>query len=141
MVGTQVGEDLEFRPLTVARVSGARIEILLDTNEEWVAAFHDGDRVYVTMSDHRENSWLSLRGRGSTTTDPARIDELWNPFAGAYFDDGRDTPGIAVMYIDAEDGRYWSTASGRLGSLISMIKAKLGSAESSGEHGDIALGR
>ncbi len=33
---------IEFRPLTVARVDGDRIEILLDTREAWVAAMNDG---------------------------------------------------------------------------------------------------
>ena len=140
MVGTEsLGGDLGFRPLTVARVVGARIEILLDTNEEWVRSFTDGDRVYVTMSDTRANKFVSTRGRGSTSADPAHIDELWNPFASAYFDDGRETPGIATLTIDIEDGRYWSAPSGRIGSLISLVKAKLGGPESSGEHGDIKL--
>lgn len=139
MVGTRSEGDVDFRPLTVARVQGSRIEILLDTNEEWVHRFTEGERVHVTVSDNKENTWLSLHGRGSTTTDQALIDELWNPFAAAYFDNGRETPGIAVMRIDATDGRYWTTVSGRVGSLISMVKAKLGRPDDSGEHGDIAV--
>jgi general stress protein 26 len=140
MVGTESPRgDLQFRPLTVARVGGVRVEILLDSNEEWARSFTDGDRVYVTMSDTRANTWLSMAGSGRTTADPNHIDELWNPFASAYFDRGRETPGIAVMMIDVDDGRYWSAPSGRIGSLISMVKAKLGGAESSGEHGDITL--
>ncbi len=140
MVGTDApATELEFRPLTVARCDGAVIEILLDTNEDWVTSLGDGDRVYVTMSDTRNNTWVSLRGTASTTTDPELIDELWNPFAGAYFDQGRETPGIAVMRIDADQGRYWTTPSGRVGNLISMVKAKLGGAEQSGEHGDVRL--
>ena len=140
MVGTgSPAAELEFRPLTVARCDGAVIEILLDTNEDWVRSLDDGDRVCVTMSDTRNNTWVSLRGTASTTTDPALIDELWNPFAGAYFDQGRDTPGIAVMRIGVDQGRYWTTPSGRVGSLISMVKAKLGGAEQSGEHGDVRL--
>jgi general stress protein 26 len=140
MVGTESASGrLEFRPLTVARVESSRIDILLDSREQWVTSLRDGDLVPVTMSDTRANVWVSLTGRASTSTDPSRIDELWNPFAGAYFDNGRETPGIAVLSIDAEDGRYWTSPSGRLGSLISIVKAKLGSAEQSGEHGDLAL--
>ena len=139
MVGTDVDSSLEFRPLTVAGIWGNRIQILLDTNESWVSSLRDGDLAHVTMSDTKENTWVSLRGVASTTTDRTLIDELWNPFAGAYFENGRDTPGIAVLQIDAEDGRYWTSPSGTLGSLISMVKAKFGSAEQSGEHGDIAL--
>jgi general stress protein 26 len=142
MVGTASPQDVwQFRPLTVARVRGSRIQVLLDTNEEWVRRFDGGDRVYVTMSDARTNTWLSLYGTATITEDSQLIDELWNPFAAAYFDEGRDTPGIAVLQFDGEEGRYWSTSSGRLGSLISLIKAKVGGPEDAGEHGDIEFRR
>lgn len=140
MVGTDTIDGVvEFRPLTVARVQGHRLEILMDTSAPWTDTLHDGDRAYVTVSDTRSNTWLSLVGTLSTTTDPTVIDELWNPFAGAYFDEGRDTPGITVLYIDGQEGRYWAAPSGRLGSLISMVKAKLGSPEESGDHGAIKI--
>ena len=137
MVGTQVSGQLEFRPLTVARVEGSTIDVLLDTNEQWVASFSDGDRVEVTVSDTRQNVWVAAHGSARLVHDEQLIDELWNPFASAYFENGRETPGIAVFRIDIEEGRYWTTQSGRLGSLISTVRAKLGGAERSGEHGDL----
>ena len=140
MVGFEsVGSSLEFRPLTVARVLGRRLEILLDTSEPWAKALSEGDVAHVTVSDNRENTWLSLRGTTSMTTDAKVIDELWTPFAEAYFDDGRNTPGITVLRIEGSEGHYWTTASGRIGSIISMLKAKFGDAEQSGESGAIAL--
>ena len=69
----------------------------------------------------------------------AEIDELWNPAAGAYFDNGRDTPGIAVLHLDVLRGHYWSSPSGRIGALLSMIKAKSAGAEQSGEHGPVSI--
>ena len=139
MVGTTEADGTQFRPLTVARATGGRVEILLDTAESWAGALRDGDAVQVTMSDNRTNTWLWFRGTASTLTDSQHIDELWNPMASVYFDDGRNTPGIAVLVIDADEGRYWTTPSGRVGSLISMIKAKVAGADASGEHGDIAI--
>jgi general stress protein 26 len=140
MVGTPApGGRLEFRPLTVAQIDGPTIRILLDSAEQWVAGVKGGDPVWVTMSDNRTNTWVSLDGRLSLSTDRALIDELWNPFAAAYFEQGRDTPSIAVLTIDSREGRYWSTTSGRLGSLISMVRAAVGHPESSGEHGDLDL--
>ena len=138
MVGAGAG-DLQFRPMTVARVGGDTIEMLLDTNEQWVRSLSDGDVAHVTMSDNRTNTWVSLRGVASVSSDPALIDELWNPAAAAYFDNGRDSDGIAVLRITGERGTYWSTPSGRIGSLISMVKARLGDPEQSGEHGDVKL--
>lgn len=140
MVGIEsAGSPLEFRPLTVARVLGGRLEILLDSSEPWATALHEGDVAHVTVSDNRENTWVSLRGTTSTTTDATVIDELWTPFAEAYFDGGRNTPGITVLRIDGSHGHYWTTTSGRLGSIISMLKAKFGDAEQSGESGAVAL--
>lgn len=137
MYGLGSDSGVEFRPLTVARVDGNRIQILLDTREAWVSDIAEGERAYVTMSDNRTNTWVSLRGTTSVSTDRNLIDELWSSFAGAYFENGRETPGIAVLVVDAESGRYWTAPSGRLGSLISMVKAKLGDPEQSGEHGSV----
>ena len=86
MVGTGATE-LEFRPMTVARVAGDTIEMLLDSNEQWVQSLNNGDQAHVTMSDNRANTWVSLRGKASISSDPALIDELWNPAAAAYFDE------------------------------------------------------
>jgi general stress protein 26 len=138
MVGTtSPAGELEFRPLTVARAGASRIEILLDTDEAWVRSFRDGDPVVVTMGDNRTNTWLWLRGRATTANDEARIDELWSPFAAAYFEDGRATPGIAILDIHPETGRYWTTTSGRLGALVSALKAKVGRPDDAGAHGAI----
>jgi len=140
MVGTRSrGQtELEFRPLTVARVVDDRIQVLLDTQEQWVADLVPPTPVEITLSDTRSNDWAHLKGTATLTTDPALIDELWNPFAGAYFEDGRDTPGIAVLQLETDSGRYWSSPSGRVGSLIATIKAKVSGAESAGDHGPIS---
>jgi|GEM_PF-7010875 len=51
----------------------------------------------------------------------------------------RDTPGITVLRTTFSEGAYWDSPNGRLGSLLALVKAKLGDAEDSGEHGDVAL--
>ena len=140
MVAVASGHDqLEFRPLTVAKIDGGRLDILLDTTEEWAKSIGDGRLAYVTVSDTKTNTWLSMTGTTSTTTDTAAIDELWNALASAYFEQGRDTPGITVLRIQGSEGRYWSSPSGRIGSLISLVKAKFGTSEQSGEHGAVKL--
>ena len=130
MVGTG-GADLSFRPMTVARVGGDTIEMLLDSNEHWARSLSEGDVAHVTMSDNRTNTWVSLRGVLSVSSDPGLIDELWSPAAGSYFDDGRESPGIAVLRIAGDRGTYWSSPSGRIGSLISLVKARFGDPEQS----------
>jgi len=139
MVGSRTQGELEFRPLTVAGLDGG-IQILLDTDEAWVRDLASDEQLQVTLSDDRKNNWAWMTGTSSMSTDPALIDELWSPFADAFFDDGRRTPGIAVMTIHVQRGRYWSSPAGRIGSLVAAVKAKFGDAEQAGDHGDIATG-
>ncbi len=138
MVGTR-DPELRFRPLTVARQRGSVIDILVDGTEGWVASSTAGDAVHVTLSDDRKNRWAAMTGTCAVRREREIIDEVWNPMAGAYFDDGKDTPRIAVLTIEVDEGRYWSSPSGRIGSLVSMVKAAVGGAERSGEHGDIEV--
>lgn len=139
MVGTRSGQFYawEFRPLTVAAVEGGIIDILLDTREDWVGRLTAGEEVEATLSDNRKNDWAHLSGTATVSTDPDLIDERWNPFASAFFEDGRDTPGIAVFRIRVATGRYWSSPSGRIGSLLSMVSAALGNDRGVGEHGTV----
>ena len=140
MVGTKSGSgQLEFRPLTVARVHGGQLQILIDTTADWAREVADGDRAWVTLSDTRSNTWVSMEGAALISADPELIDDLWNTFADAYFDNGRESPGIGVLEIDAERGTYWTSPSGRIGSVVSFVKAKLGGAEDSGGHGQVAV--
>lgn len=140
MVG--VGDPVtDTRPLTVASVDGRRVDILVDTREQWAAELTDGDAVLATLSDNRANVWASLYGTGSLSRDPARVDELWSPFASAYFEDGRDTPGIGVFSFDVAEGRWWSSPGGRLGSLVSLVRAAVGTAEAAGDQGEVRLSR
>jgi general stress protein 26 len=91
------------------------------------------------MSDSRENNWVSLNARASLSSSAEKIDELWNVAAEAYFDDGRDSVGIAVLILKCSEGRYWSSPSGRIGSLVSMARAALGKPKDSGDSGSIDL--
>ena len=91
MVGSTTGVG-GFRPLTVAGLADDRIHILLDTNEQWVSALDAMQSLHVTLSDERKNNWAWMVGEFHLSHDPSLIDELWNPFADAYFDNGHEEP-------------------------------------------------
>lgn len=131
---------VDARPLTVAGVNGDVLAHLIDASAPWMQSLDEGDHVLLTLSDNRSNDWVSVTGRAHISTDEARIDELWSPMASSFFEQGRDTPDIAVLEVRAEHGQYWSSASGRLGSLLTMVKAAVTDARDSGDHGDLAVG-
>lgn len=94
---------------------------------------------YSSLSKERNNVYVSLTGRVEMTRDSNRIDELWNQFAEAYFDGGRECADILVVTVDHSSGTYWTGPSGRIGSLISFVRAALGDASNAGDHGEVAL--
>lgn len=139
MLGTGLAAQPSSRPLTVASVDGARIRTLVDTTADWSRSLSAAPAVHVVVSDTQHHTFLSLNGTATLSTSEAEIDELWNPMAGAFFEQGREDPNIGVLHLDLTAGEYWSGPSGRIGSIISFVKAKLGSAEDSGEHGDVTF--
>ena len=140
MVGTRDADGgISSRPLMVTEVTDGRIVYLVDGTADWTRTLATGDVAYSSLSKERDNVYVSLTGRVEMTRDSNRIDELWNPFAEAYFDGGRECGDILVVTVDHSSGTYWTGPSGRIGSLISFVRAALGDASDAGDHGEVAL--
>ena len=137
MLTTTVDGRPSSRPMTVAGVSGDRLDFLVDTTTEWVEdVARGGAVVHVTISDTRGNTYLALNGTATMTDDRAEIDRLWNPAASAFFD-GQDDPILAVLNFAITDGQYWDSPSGRIGSLLALVKAAVGGHDDAGDHGPV----
>lgn len=141
MVSSEDGQGRwRGRPLTVLKLRGRSALFLIDVGTEWGAALSDGDPAMVTLSDNRENDWAALSARVTILRDAALIDELWNPFADAFFAKGRETPGLAVLETMFEDGQFWSSpGGGRVGALVSVVRAAIGDADDSGDEGIVEV--
>jgi len=138
MVMTMIGDEHSSRPMTVAGVHDNCLDMLVDTTADWYSAVAAGTAVvHLTLSDVRHNEFAALNGSATVSTDRAEIDRLWNPGAAAFFD-GKDDPNLAVLHFSVDDGQYWDAPSGRLGSLIAMVKAAVGGDEAAGQQGPIS---
>ena len=51
---------------------------------------------------------ITLSGTATVSRDQARIDELWNPYAEAWFDNGRSDPAVALLEVTVDTVEYWS---------------------------------
>lgn len=140
MLMTMIGTEHSSRPMTVAGVDGDRLSFLVDTTAEWYSAVAGGSSVvHVTLSDTRANDYAALNGDVSVSAERAEIEKLWNPAASAFFS-GVDDPHLAVLRFDVTEGQYWDSPSGRLGSLLALVRAKLGGDDKAGDHGPIRAG-
>ncbi|CAN5575339.1 pyridoxamine 5'-phosphate oxidase family protein [soil metagenome] len=138
MLMTMIDGVHSSRPITVAEVDGSSLRFLVDDGADWMQAVVAGRAdTHGTVSDNRSNTFLAFNASTAVSKDRAEIDRLWNPAAGAYFDGGKDDPGVAVLTVDVSGGEYWDSPSGRIGSVISMVRAAVGQADDAGERGNI----
>lgn len=50
---------------------------------------------------------VSLAGTATVSRDQTRIDEFWNPWAEAWFENGKDDPTLALLEVQASSIQYW----------------------------------
>jgi len=85
----------------------------ITANEQVNAAFESG------------KGYLSIAGTATVLRDRAKIDELWNTSAEAWFPDGKDDPTIALIKVHAHTAEYWSTDDPKPIVLLKVAKAAL----------------
>lgn len=138
MLTLSSGAELSSRPMTIAAVDDDRLGMLMSTSADWYSAVRGGDgTAHVTSCDHTHNQYAAVNGDVTISQDRSEIERLWSVAASAFFD-GADDPDIAALHVEVTDGQYWDAPSGKLGSLLAMVKAAIGGAEAAGDHGRIA---
>lgn len=125
------------RPLALAGQEEGVLSFLVGVDAEWVGSLEaGGSPATVTFADPGKNSYVALQGSARTREDRARIAELWNVGAGAYFE-GKDDPKVRLLEITVHYGEFWDGPHGRLGQVLQLASAALG--HPTGEQGDVVL--
>ena len=63
----------------------------------------------VNVAIDSGKGWVSLAGTAEIVTDKAKIDELWDTGAAAWFEQGRDDPKVALLKVTAHTAAVWAT--------------------------------
>ncbi|WP_433114338.1 pyridoxamine 5'-phosphate oxidase family protein [Micromonospora sp. CA-246542] len=94
--------------------------------------------VNVAFSDQRHNSWVSVSGTASESSDTERAKRLWNPLLKTWFPDGLDTPGLTLIKVHASSAEYWDSPSSTVVNLLGFAKAAVtGRPPSPGENREV----
>lgn len=81
----------------------------------------ESPQVNVAYADGK--GYLSISGYATVDRDQSRIDELWNPMAEAWFENGRDDPSVALLRVDAQTAEYWSSDKPAVARVFEIAKA------------------
>ncbi|MCU1482672.1 MAG: ral stress protein [Subtercola sp.] len=114
--------DLHSRPLAIKEeeFDGTLWFFTQDPSAK-TANIRDNPQVNVSMEAGK--GWVSLAGTASIVRDAAKIDELWDTSAEAWFPQGREDPTVALIKIDATSAEYWSTSEPAAITLFKVARA------------------
>jgi general stress protein 26 len=91
---------------------------------------------YIVTSDD-EHFYTRIEGHVQAVTDPAKLEELWNAVAAAWFEEGKQDPDIQLVRFDLKEAEVWSTG-GSLSFLYQIAKANITETKpDAGDHGTV----
>lgn len=123
MVMTMLGDAHTSRPVTCVEVTPRSMSFLVSREVDWVDHIAAGRAVvHVTVAEAKDNTYLSLEGTATVSTDVDEMERLWSPLAKVWFS-GPDDPRLAVLRFDVEGGQYWDGPSGSIRQGISLVRA------------------
>jgi general stress protein 26 len=79
--------------------------------------------VNVSFANDKQSEWTSVSGRAEVVHDEAQAERLWSKPLQAWFPDGLETPGIALIKVHVDAAEYWESPSSKVRQLIGMARA------------------
>jgi general stress protein 26 len=95
----------------------------VDDASDKVAEIRTNPQVNVSFSNEKSSEWTSLSGTAEVVHDRAKAEELWSAPLKAWFPDGLDTPGLALLKVHADSAEYWETSSSKVVRLLGAAHA------------------
>jgi general stress protein 26 len=114
----------------------------------WFIADLDSDKAHQIEADQHVNvsftkgsdRWVSVSGTARVVRDQQKLEELWNPFAKAWFPDGPRDPSVGLLRVTVGVVDYWETNSPKpIRLLQQMAAAATGRQPDLGESGSLKM--
>ncbi|MGP5226368.1 pyridoxamine 5'-phosphate oxidase family protein [Arthrobacter rhombi] len=82
------------------------------------------DEAEVNVSFQAKHAFVSLAGRGNIVRDRAKLEEYWSAGVDAWFPDGIETPGVALLKVESESAQYWEASGGPIKMAVEVLKSR-----------------
>lgn len=66
-------------------------------------------KVNLSFADVSDADYVSVSGTAQEYDDRAKIEELWNPQAKAWFPKGKDDPELTLLKVHIDMAEYWNS--------------------------------
>ncbi len=114
--------NLVSRPMSTRQMDGAG-DIWFFTSEDTdkvdeARAHHD---VGLSYCDAKGMRYVSVAGKASVVHDKAKMAELYSPSLDIWFEEGLDTPGIALLKVTPAVTEFWEPSKGKIAMAAGML--------------------
>ncbi len=126
MLVTKQGVTLRGRPMHAfpAREEGC-IWFLTDRRGHADDELSRDPQGALTFANGTKNDFLSVSGECEVLDDRAKVAELWNDAARAYWPQGKDDPNIRVLRFLPADAEYWDGTASSILITLKMVAARI----------------
>lgn len=120
------GSDLPAQPMSPYPDADAGIVwFLTNDDSDLMREVGAGAEGHFTVTGKDHDYWAAVMGRMTLSRDSAKIDELWNRVAAAFFEGGRDDPNLCLCRLDLERGQAWASTGSTLVFGAEILRANL----------------
>ncbi len=127
MTTVDEGGHLQSRPMAALEMDeSATIWFFTKKSSPKVEQIEQHERqVNLAFADVGDANYVSISGTADEVDDRAKIDELWNPQAKAWFPDGKDDPDLTLLRVHTHMAEYWDSNNNIMVRLFQQAAAAL----------------
>ncbi|MGF7217564.1 general stress protein 26 [Spirosoma lacussanchae] len=126
---TTVDEEghLQSRPMAVLQMDeDGTLWFFTQKTSPKVDQIEQHDRqVNIAFANVSDADYVSISGTAEEFHDQAKIDELWNPQAKAWFPNGKDDPNLTLLKVHTRMAEYWDSNDSTMVRLFQQATAAL----------------
>lgn len=131
-------EDIDFTMLTTQDAAGNLVSRPMstrqmdETGDIWFFTADDSKKADEVRADHEVGlsyldakgmRFVSVAGRAAVVHDRAKMEELYTASLDIWFEDGLETPDIALLKVTPVECEFWEPKHGKLVMAAGMLKA------------------
>ena len=131
-------EDIDFAMLTTQDAGGNLVSRPMSTREMdengdiWFFLSEDSKKadeaqadsdVALAYADAKGMRFVSVAGRASVVHDRAKMEELYTASLDIWFEQGLETPGVALLRVTPVECEFWEPKHGKLVTAVAMLKS------------------
>lgn len=126
MLTTQDGDDLRARPMKLVQDDyDGKLWFFTKRSAEKVMEAAGEQAACVTFESPEAHVYVSLSGRARLSSDPNLIEKFWNPWAAAWFPEGKGDPEVVLLEIKVYKGEHWKNDENLIFKLVEYAKANV----------------